>query len=223
MAALVSRPKLPLQEGLYEGLSAVANLHSDTCDLTDPGTPCAAAGILRVGDETVDVLSLSDVTVVVETTEGPQVTCDLRIEDISGTEPDAVAGLLFDTSEHKAAIAALVANQTRTRNRGDGWWVAASDPEAARHAIVNSYPREQTRRLAVFSDGATRPVDQMDLFSWPEYLDMLTGLGPQSLIDQVRRIEIDDPDGARHPRTKRHDDASLATWSESLTERRSPQ
>lgn len=187
---------------------------TQTCDLTDPGTPCAAVGILRIGAETVDTLALSDVTVVVEDKEGPQITCDLRIEEIAGTEPDAVAGLTFNTPEHKAALAELVSTQTRTRNRADGWWVAAAEPEAACHAVVNSYPRSRVRRLAIFSDGVTRPVDQMGLYSWPEYLDLLDKLGPASLIAHVREIEEADRDGVRHPRTKRHDDATLASWCE---------
>lgn len=135
---------------------------------------------------------------------------------ISGTEPAAVAGLLFNTPEHKAALTALVSNQTRTRNREDGWWVAAADPEAAYHAVVNTYVKGDTQRLAIFSDGATRPVDQMDLYAWSDYLDLLDKLGPLGLIAHVREIETADPDGARHPRTKRHDDATLASWCDKL-------
>jgi hypothetical protein len=210
LSALTGRSDIPLTKALYEALAAVADLHSATCDLTDPGTPCAAVGILRVGPESVDTLALSDVTVAVETAEGPQITCDLRIEEISGTEPAAVDGLLFNTPEHKAALSALVENQTRTRNQPDGWWVAAADPNAALHAVVNSYPRSEVGRLAIFSDGATRPADQMGLYTWPEYLDLLDRLGPSGLIGHVRKIESDDPDGVRFPRTKRHDDATLA-------------
>ncbi|MFG1820396.1 hypothetical protein ACGFIF_42020 [Kribbella sp. NPDC049174] len=212
LSALAGRPDLPLRDGLYEALAAVAASHAATCDLEDPGTPCAAVGILRIGADTVDTLALSDVTVMVENSEGPQITCDLRIEEISGTEPDAVAGLLFNTPEHKAALSALVGSQTRTRNRDDGWWVAAADPEAACHAMVNSYASSDVRRRAIFSDGATRPVDQMGLYSWPEYLELLDKLGPRGLIAHVREIESADPDGASHPRTKRHDDATVATW-----------
>ncbi|MET9231399.1 hypothetical protein [Lentzea sp. NPDC003310] len=211
MTALVGCPEKPLQEGLEEGIAAVVAQHADSCDLSDPGTPCAAVGILRIGDETVDTLALSDVSVVVETADGPQVTCDLGIEDLSGTEPDAVAGMKFNTPEHDEALRALVANQTATRNREGGWWVAAALPEAARHSVVNSYPRRDVQRAAVMSDGVTRPVDQMKIYSWPEYLDLLDKLGPAGLIDHVRSIEVEDPDGERYPRTKRHDDAALAT------------
>jgi hypothetical protein len=194
--------------------TAVAALHCDTCDLNNPGTPCAAVGILRIGVEQVDTLALSDVSVVVDLVDvGPQVTCDLSIEEISGTEPEAVAGLRFGTPEHVAALAALVEHQTATPNRPDGWWVAAADPDAARYAEVASYPRSALRRAAVMSDGATRPVDQMGIYGWPEYLDLLDKLGPVGLISHVRSIESGDPDGDRYPRTKRHDDATVAQIS----------
>ncbi|MEU5724678.1 hypothetical protein ABZ783_23015 [Micromonospora sp. NPDC047738] len=212
MAALVASPDVPVVDGLAEGIAAVAALHADTCDLTNPGTPCAAVGILRVGRERVDALALSDVSVVVDLDTGPEVTCDLSIEEISGTEPDAVAGMRFGTPEHANALAALVARQTATRNRPDGWWVAAADPTAAQYARTASYPADAMRRAVAFSDGATRPVDQMEIYGWPEYLDLLDKVGPAGLIAHVRSIESDDPHGDRYPRTKRHDDASLAQF-----------
>nr|MDQ3578725.1 hypothetical protein [Actinomycetota bacterium] len=81
MSALIGRPQLSLADGLAKAIERVAALHADTCDLTDPGTPCAAVGILRIGPRTVDTLALSDVTVLVETDAGPQLTCDLAIEE----------------------------------------------------------------------------------------------------------------------------------------------
>lgn len=212
-AVLTGQPELSLADGLAQGIQAVADLHSDTCDLTDPSTPCAAIGILRVGTDRIDTLALSDAVVVVETADsGPQVTCDLAIERYSQPEPVALAGLLFDTAEHREALSRLVASQTRTRNRDDGWWVASNDPEAAYHALTHSYPRAQARRMAVCSDGATRPVDQMALYEWPAYLDLLDKVGPHGLIAHVRAIESDDPRGERFPRTKRHDDATVVQY-----------
>lgn len=212
LAALVTAPDMPLAEGLAEGIAAVAALHADTCDLSNPGTPCAAVGILRIGTERVDALALSDVSVVVDLDTGPEVICDLSIEEISGTEPAAVAGMRFGTPEHAEALTALVARQTATRNRPDGWWVAAADPNAAQYAKVATYAAGATHRASAFSDGTTRPVDQMGIYGWPEYLDLLDKLGPAGLIAHVRSIESDDPYGDQYPRTKRHDDASLAQF-----------
>jgi hypothetical protein len=209
MAALIERPDLPLTSGLADGLARVAALHANTCDLDDPGTPCAAVGILRIGADTVDALALSDVSVVIGTTDGPQVVCDLAIEELCGTEPEALAGLQFNTPEHRDALAKLVECQTKSRNQDTGWWVAASMPEAAYHAKTVSFPRSIVRGMAVFSDGATRPVDQMSLYDWSEYLALLDKFGPRGLIERVREIELGDPSGARFSRTKRHDDATV--------------
>ncbi|MFG1609279.1 hypothetical protein [Actinoplanes sp. NPDC049265] len=212
LAALIREPHSSLTDGLAAGIEAVADLHRDECDLTDPGTPCAAIGILRVGDKYVETLALSDVSVVVDLETGLEVTCDLSIEEISGTEPDAVRGLRFGAADHTAALAALVANQTATRNRPGGWWVAAAMPEAAQHARVARFPRVSLRRAAVLTDGASRPVDQMHCYTWTDFLDLLDKLGPSGLINHVRRIELNDPEGDRYPRTKRHDDATVAQY-----------
>jgi len=188
LAALMQHPGAPLAEGLAWGISAVADLHRGTCDLSNPGTPCAAVGFLRIGEQQVETLALSDVSIVVDLETGPEVTCDLSIEQISGTEPDAVAGHFFGTEGHQSALADLVARQTATRNRLDGWWVAAADPNAAQYAHVGSYPRSDMRRASAYTDGATRPVDQMRCYEWSAYLDLLDKLGPAGLIQQVRAI-----------------------------------
>jgi hypothetical protein len=52
----------------------------------------------------------------------------------------------------------------------------------------------------------------LGLYKWPEYFDLLEKLGPSGLIAHVREVETAGPDGASHPRTKRHDDATLAAW-----------
>jgi hypothetical protein len=212
LAALLAEPDRPLVEGLTAGISAVAALHADTCDLTDPGTPCAAVGILRMGAERVDTLALSDVSIVVDLPDGPAVTCDLSVEAFTGTETEAVAGMRFHAPDHAAALAQLIVRQTAIRKRADGWWVAAADPEAARHAQTASYPRREVRRAAVLTDGATRPVDQMRCATWPDLLDLLDTDGPAGLINYVRELERSDPDGVRYPRTKRHDDATVVMF-----------
>ncbi|MFG1760648.1 hypothetical protein [Micromonospora echinofusca] len=50
----------------------------------------------------------------------------------------------------------------------------------------------------------------MEIYGWPEYLDLLDKVVPAGLIAHVRSIESNDPNGDRYPRPKRHDDASLA-------------
>lgn len=89
LAALAAEPDLPLADGLARGIHAVARLHIYACDLSVPGSPGAAVGILRIGTDTVDTLALSDAVVVVDTDAGPQVTHDLPVEGGPGGSPAA--------------------------------------------------------------------------------------------------------------------------------------
>src|SRR4051794_16997138 len=113
VAALVPNDGRPLADGLAAGIAAVAELHGSTCDLSSPNTPCAAVGILRITEDCVDTLALSDVTVVVET-DDVHVTVDLAIEELAGTEPATLAGLAIGSTAHRAALDQLMERQTVT-------------------------------------------------------------------------------------------------------------
>jgi hypothetical protein len=112
--------------------------------------------------------------------------------------------------DHARRFAELVAEQRRHRNHPDGFWVASTDPDAARHALTDTVARDGLQRAAVLSDGATRLVDRFGLLDWPSFLDVLAEQGPDAIIAPVRAAEHSDPDGRRWPRGKRHDDASAA-------------
>ena len=209
-AALLLDERTPPAHALAQALTRVAGLHSITCDLRSPGAPSAAVGILRIGPDTVETLALGDVSIVVDTGGDPQVTRDLRVEALSGTEQDVLAGLKIGTPEHAAALALLAQRRDAIRNRPHGWWAAASDPQAAQHAVTDSYRCADVRLAAAFTAGAARPVDRMRLSTWREHLDLAVRLGPAGLIARVRAIEAADPDGVTHPRATRHDDATVA-------------
>lgn len=121
-------------------------------------------------------------------------TCDLS----SGTIPTATVGMLRVGPESVDVLAlgdcAVVVDteagpQVTTDLGADTHWVGA-DPRAAEHALANSYPRGWVRRLAVLSDGATRPGAAAGL-TWPAYLDLLDSLGAARLIERLDRIGQD--------------------------------
>jgi len=64
------------------------------------------------------------------------------------------------------------------------------------------------RSVTLLSDGATRFVE-FSLGDWRELLALLGTQGINSVFDRIRAAEADDPDGARWPRAKRHDDAAI--------------
>jgi hypothetical protein len=113
-------------------------------------------------------------------------------------------------ADHACSFAELVTEQRRHRNHPGGFWVASTDPDAARYALTDTVARNGLRRAAVLSDGATRLVDRFGLLDWPGFLNILAEQGPDAIIGQVRAAEDSDPDGRRWPRGKSHDDASAA-------------
>ena len=101
--------------------------------------------------------------------------------------------------------------QRQHTNRPEGYWVAAADPTAADRAICGTLPLTGPGRIlraALLSDGASRAVEQFELFDWAGLLDLLATAGPAELISQVRAAErVADPT-ERVTQYKRHDDAS---------------
>jgi len=96
------------------------------------------------------------------------------------------------------------------RNREGGYWIAATDPAAADHALTGRIATSDLRRFAVLTDGAARIVDIFGELSWQELLDVAETDGPKAVLRRVRASEQSDPDGVRWPRNKRSDDATLA-------------
>jgi hypothetical protein len=197
-------------DSLAQAITDVAALHADTCDLSHPGSPSATVAILREQPDAVDYLVLGDTTILLEEPTGIRVVTDDRLESVAAGQHRAMHQHATGSADHDLSFAELVTEQRRHRNHPDGFWVASTDPAAARHALTGTVTRDGLRRAAVLSDGATRLVDRFGLLDWSRYLDVLAEQGPDAIIAQVRAAEDSDPDGQRWPRGKRHDDASAA-------------
>jgi len=91
---------------------------------------------------------------------------------------------------------------------------AKTSPDAAHHAYTATLPGAGLRGIALLSDGATRITDRYDLLGWPAMLAVIRDGGPAQLIRQVRDAEDSDPAGARWPRSKARDDATIIYWHE---------
>ncbi len=89
---------------------------------------------------------------------------------------------------------------------------ASTNPAAARQAHTASLPRDGLQAIALLSDGATRVAEQYGLLGWPELAGVLRAEGPAGLLARVRAAEDGDPDGARWPRPKLRDDATVLYW-----------
>jgi hypothetical protein len=103
------------------------------------------------------------------------------------------------------------------RDVPDAYWVAEAVPEAARHAVVASWPAADLAGLLVMTDGVSCAVEEYGLYSsWTAMARDCEKHGPQSVVDAVHSHEETDPHGRLFPRYKIHDDKALV-WAELST------
>ncbi|MGW6408965.1 hypothetical protein ACWF95_17515 [Streptomyces vinaceus] len=198
-----------LADGLAEALDRVARQHPG-CDLKNPGTPSATVAILREKSGAFDHLVLADSPVVLEGPTGITVLTDLRVDDVCQDLRAETERFQTGTPEHRESVARLVAAQREIRNTDQGYWVAASTPEAASHALTGTLDAAAVRSAAVMSDGVSRLVTEYQMAAWEDFFDVLREGGPAAMIHRVREVEATDPHGQRWPRYKAGDDAAIA-------------
>ncbi|WP_327346334.1 hypothetical protein [Streptomyces europaeiscabiei] len=209
IVSALSTPNRSLTDGLADAIERVAQLHPG-CDLSNPGTPSATVAILRENPESLDHLVLADSPVVFDGTDGISVITDLRVDEVLPDLKAEVEQYETHTEHHREALQKLVSAQRQVRNTPEGYWVAATVPEAAEHALSGTVPRGDVRAAAVMSDGVSRLVTEYGMATWPDVFNTLEMGGPGDLIDAVREVEATDPTGRRWPRYKSGDDATVA-------------
>jgi hypothetical protein len=194
---------------LATAIDRVASLHPQ-CDLTNPGTPSAAVGIVRIVGDSLQYLVLSDIFVCLALHSGEQrVITDHRVSETAKAARATAAQLPIGSPEQVDALRQMKRAELAARNKPGGYWVAANDPAAAEEAITGSVPLHDITDLAVMTDGAARIIEPFGLMDWPGVFEVLRSQGPASLIRRVRGVELGDPDGKKWPRNKRSDDATI--------------
>ncbi|MFI6821908.1 protein phosphatase 2C domain-containing protein [Micromonospora sp. NPDC050187] len=196
---------------LADAITQVADSHRHTCDVHDPSSPSATVVIFRVVGDRADHLVLADSVLVVEQDEGtPLVITDDREAEVGRHYRAAMDAADNDTPEHHQARREYIEAMRGHRNQPGGFWVAADDPQAAAQALTGSLPTHGVASVTLLSDGASRLVDRFRLADWPGALALLATAGPTEVIRRVRDAETSDPRGAKWPRGKTFDDATLA-------------
>jgi hypothetical protein len=210
-----TEPQADLADLVAASINSVRDAHGGTCDLDHPGTPQSTVAVLRADETAVDYLVLCDSTLVLDHNGQTRAITDARLRDtaqslrrlaLAGTSP-------IGSTEQAAHIRALTLAKRQHANRTGGYWVAAADPSAARHAVQGSTPPngpDRLTRAALLTDGASCVVDQYGLTDWRGLLDMLHTQGPHHVVDLLRATELVDPNGYQRPRPKHHDDATIA-------------
>ncbi|GAA2465220.1 hypothetical protein Ahu01nite_007160 [Winogradskya humida] len=196
LGLLALAPGRALPEALADAVERVTSEHRDTCDVTDPISPSASVGILRLSAGLAEYLVLGDTYVILDRVEGaPLVITDPREVTISRAYQAKLETVPEGSADHHRILRALRAN----RNQPGGFWLAKDDPGAASEAITGSSPVGSLRSVALLSNGASRIVDHFGLASWAEVMAVLDATGPAEIISRVRRAEARDgtkPDDA---------------------------
>ena len=207
-ANLVANESLTPSTTLGIAISETAAAHSGTCDLRNVATPASFVGIIHVCNDLLQYLVLGDVTLLIDSSSGLHVITDDRVSRTATAERARADQLPNDSPEKTSALVIMKQAELAARNAPGGYWVAAADPDAVKHAIVGKMNLRQIRRIALLTDGAARAVHPLGLYDWPGALTLIDTKGPEELIRQVRAAELTDVKGLRWPRNKTHDDAT---------------
>ncbi|WP_213457267.1 hypothetical protein [Rhizomonospora bruguierae] len=207
-AAIVDNASLDPTAALAAAIRQTSDKHRTTCELSHPGTPSAAVAIMQVGDGRLRYLVLGDVTIVLDLGDEEFVVTDDRVSRTAVAERAAADALVAGSPEKVAALVRMKHTELAARNVPGGYWIAASDPTAAEHALTGEASLTRVRRVAILTDGSTRIVDPFKQYDWRDVLDLLETAGPTALITEVRATEATDPNGTRWPRNKLSDDAT---------------
>ncbi|MCX4636214.1 protein phosphatase 2C domain-containing protein [Streptomyces platensis] len=209
----VSHRDMTLTEALAAAISRTADGHRDSCDLSHVRTPQATVIAARWSGVTVEHLVLSDSVLLLERADGSvDPLLDPRLDELPPAVRElraAVRALPRGSVERAAAGREYGRAVEALRNAEGGFFTAAADPAVAARAVTGSTPRADVRSLTALSDGASRWVEVFREGSWADCVALVSGQGPQALIDRVRAAEAADPARTAFPRGKARDDAAV--------------
>jgi hypothetical protein len=175
----------PLAQILAGAIEATRRAHAGTCDLANPDSPASTVAMVRAAGDALDCLVLGDSPVILKAGEQITPVTDNRVDHL---QP---GGRPYPTALVRAK-----------RNAPGGFWVASTNPGAAREAVCVS--AAGVTHAGLLTDGVTRLVDWYG-YDWPEVFAVLDRDGPAGLIARVRAAErTAPPAGGGKP----HDDAT---------------
>jgi serine/threonine protein phosphatase PrpC len=224
-AWLVGTAQRVIEQGTYGGLLATLAAIVREIDEALAGSsaahphelPSASLVAVELDGDALDVLTLGDCRLLLRSPDGgTQVLDDASVLD--GLDRAAIE-LLADEQRRtgagldvaRAAIGDLLRSNRDLLNGPDGYRALAPGLDVAevpRHRI----PIAPGTTGLLVSDGFYRLVDTFHVLDVDGLMDAMEADGADPLLDRLRAIEADDPDGARFPRLKRSDDATAVSF-----------
>ncbi len=213
LAGAITDPSLTLAEALEASIERIVLAHADTCDVDNPHSPSATVAAARTTGDRLEYLALADSTLLLgRPHDEPLAITDDRLELLRKRIDDPENPPPTGNSPHAFALLSRAEKFAAWRNRPGGFWVAGTDPAAAREAVTGTVPLQEVTSVSALTDGATRLTDLFALHTWTTTLRILDTEGPAGLIQRTRAAETADPAGERWPRPKTSDDATAIHW-----------
>lgn len=179
-----------------------------------PGTaPSSTVAITRCSPSTLDVLVLGDSSAIVGG-DSEVVHTDSRLDYLELPDVDRYQRRLrrhcgYD-DQHRRILSDLQRHERQYRNRPGGYWIAEADPQAAYAAVTASYPLRTVQWAILATDGATDILPALGI-NWSTVASIPDHETLHELLVRCHNWEATiDPDGSQLPRSKRHDDKTLA-------------
>ncbi|MGL5866770.1 MAG: hypothetical protein ACRCYX_13040 [Dermatophilaceae bacterium] len=191
-----------------QAIADAADAHGDS--RTCPTSTIALARWNPQYPQDVEVYVLGDSTVAVVTPDREHVVTDDRLAAIA---PDCRrayrdrlrAGGGYD-DQHRQLLGRLQRAQAAQRNRPGGYWIAGAEPDAANHAIRQTFAASGVWAVVLATDGAASVIRYGIHDGWRS---VATAGDPAVVLDHACRAEATDAHGIRWPRSKQHDDKTL--------------
>ncbi|WP_280253386.1 PP2C family serine/threonine-protein phosphatase [Nocardia abscessus] len=199
-----------LPDVLREAIRSTA----EELDLQPGAAPSSTVAIVRIDGNALDYLVLGDSPIIIGRADGSvRTVADTRLADLQLPESAAYRERLKRGSgydeRHRGLLRSLQRRGRANRNREGGYWIAEADPKAASKAITLRTPVDGIHWVVLATDGAANPIAALGI-SWHD----VARLGKpelDGLLAQCHRWESSvDPDGQYQPRSKRHDDKTIA-------------
>jgi hypothetical protein len=175
--------------------------------------PYASLMMVALGDDTLDAFWFGDCAAIVKPPSGgAQVLGDAFQSRLR--ERAFIAGLA--AAEGVSPVAALASSNSKPQlyarrnkfNTSKGPWLFAPDPKCAKHASSARAAIAPVAIVLLASDGLLSLVTDYERYTPEAFVDAALAHGLAPLVEEVRAIEGEDPEGIGHPRFKKSDDAT---------------
>lgn len=210
-----------LSEHVTDAIKQVRDRFNDFVTIDDidaAAEPSATGAIVRWVGNTLEYFVLCDSSVLV--VDGTDVTThvtDTRIAQLEKEVRKQARELKqqgLGREEARQRMMPTLRENRRKKNTEGNYWVLSFDPEAAKHGLTGRWGISDCSFVYLFTDGFARLVTTYNAYpDWEAASLEIQQSGIEAAVDELRRIERNDPEADKHFRLKQSDDATVIKLS----------